>query len=91
MTSSLARLRMSAGMRGQVGIEAVLLQQRQLVDLAAVIARVRAGDGIAGHGHQRDVAGIDEHGRQHRQGRLGADGVIDLRDRVERDAEDPSS
>ena len=29
-----------------------------------------------------------KHGRQHGQGRLGADGVVDLRDRVERDAED---
>ena len=73
---------------GQIGIEAVLLAQRQIVDFAAVVGGVRAGDGIAGHGHQRDVAGIDEHGRQHGQGRLGADGVVDLRGRVERDAED---
>ena len=29
-----------------------------------------------------------KHGGQHRQGRLGADGVVDLRGRVERDAED---
>ena len=44
----------------EVGKEAVLLQQRQLVDLAAVVLRVRAGDRVAGHGHQRDVAGVDE-------------------------------
>ena len=31
----------------EVGKEAVLAQQRQAVDLAAVVARVRAGDGIA--------------------------------------------
>ena len=42
----------------QVGIEAVLFVQRQIVDLAAVIFGVRAGDGIAGHGHQGDVAGL---------------------------------
>ena len=51
--------------------------------LAAVILRVRAGHGIAGRGHQRHVAGVDEHRRQHRQGRLRADAVVDFRDRIE--------
>ena len=91
MTSNLARLRMSAGMAVEIGKEAVLLAERQVVDLAAVVFGVRAGDGIAGHGHERDVAGIDEAGRQHGQGGLGADGVVDFRHRVESDAEDLAS
>src|SRR5207244_4156337 len=75
--------------RLQVGVEAVLLAQRQPVDLAAVVGGVGAGDGVAGHGHQGDVAGVDEAGRQHGQGRLGADAVVDLGHRVEGDAELP--
>ena len=60
MTSVLARFSLSAGMLRQVRQELVLLQQRDVVDLAAVILRVGAEDGIARRGHQRDVAGIDE-------------------------------
>ena len=88
MTSSLARLRMSAGMASRSGKKPLLLEQRQIVDLAAVIFGVRAGDGVAGHGHEGDVAGIDEAGRQHGQGGLGADGVVDFGFGIERDAED---
>src|SRR5262245_690814 len=35
--------------RSEVGVKAVLGAQRQLVNFAAVVARVRAGDGIARH------------------------------------------
>ena len=56
---------------------------------AAKILRVRAGHGIARHGHQRHVARIDERGRQHGQGRLRADAVIHLGGRIKLDAETP--
>jgi hypothetical protein len=39
--------------------------------------------------YQRDVAGVDEAGREHRQRRLAADGVVHLRGRIERHAERP--
>src|SRR5205085_5543199 len=74
---------------GQVGVEAVLGPQGQVVDLTAVVAGVGAGHGVAGHGHEGDVAGVDEGGREHGQGRLGTDGVVDLGGRVELDAEGP--
>jgi len=68
---------------GQVGQESVLGPQRQAKDLAAVVAGVRAGDWVTGDGHQGDVAGVNEDRRQHRQGGLGADRVIDFRHRIE--------
>ena len=71
----------------EIGQEIVLGRERQLVDDAAVVAGVRAGDRVAGHGHQRDVARVDEAGRQHGQRRLRADAVVDLGRRIERDAE----
>ena len=57
------------------------------MDRAAVILRVRAGHRIARHGHQRDVARIDERGRQHGQRGFRADAVIDFRGRIEPHAE----
>src|SRR5262249_20843555 len=74
--------------RLKIGIKAILFAQRQVVDFAAVVLRVRAGDGVAGDGHERNVAGVNEAGRQHGQGGLGADGVIDLRLRIEGNAKD---
>ena len=65
----------------------MLGQQRQFVHRSAIIACVRASHGISGHGHQRDVAGIDETGRQHGQGGLGADAVIHFARRVQVHAE----
>ena len=52
------------------------------MDFAAVVLRVRAGHRVARHGHQSDVAGIDETRRQHRQRRFAADAVIDFRGRI---------
>ena len=48
---------------------------------------MRAGHRITGNGHERDVAGIDETGRQHGQGGLGANAVIHFAGRVQFHAE----
>ena len=63
----------------KIGQKLILLQQRQLIDLAAEVLGLCAEDGIAGRGHQGDVAGIDEAGGEDRQRGFGADGVDDLR------------
>ena len=62
-------------------------QQRQAMDFAAVVLGVRARDRIAGHGHERHVARIDERRGQHGQGGLRADAVVDLLLRIEFDLE----
>ena len=67
----------------EVGIEIVLRQEGQPVHGAAVPARGGAGHRIAGHGHQRDVAGVDEGRGQHRVGGLRPDAMVDLGDGVE--------
>jgi PAS domain-containing protein len=46
--------------RIQVRQKAVALQQRQLMDKAAVILRVRAKDGVARRGHQHVIAGVNQ-------------------------------
>jgi hypothetical protein len=48
---------------------------------------MRAGYRITGHGHQRHVAGVDQRGRQHGQGRLRPDAVVDFGLRIQIDAE----
>ncbi len=53
---------------------------------ATVILGMRTGHGIARHGHHGDVAGVDKTCRQHGQGRLAADAVIDLGIGVQRHA-----
>src|SRR5262249_57502513 len=53
------------------------------------VAGPGAGDGVAGDGHEGDVAGVDEAGREHGVGRLRPDAVTDLRYRVEGDTELP--
>ena len=73
----------------QVREEAVLLLQRQPHHLAAEVRRPRPGDGITRHGHERDVAGVDEARRQHRIRGLAADAVTHLGHRVELHAELP--
>ena len=77
------------GDAGQIGEEIVLRHQRQPVDHATKPACGRARDRIAGHRHQRDVAGVDEGRRQHGVGGLRADAVVDLLDGVEADPEFP--
>jgi hypothetical protein len=72
---------------GEIRIEVILFQQRQTKDTASVIPSVRPCNGIARDCHQRDVARIDEAGRQHGKRRLAADAVVDLRGGVERDSE----
>ena len=73
----------------EIGQEIVLLEQRQIVDGAAQVFRVRAVDRITGRGHQRDVAGIDKAVRQDGQRALVADGMHDFGFRIETaDAED---
>ena len=66
-----------------------LRRQRQLVNVAAEVPRPGARHRVAGHGHERHVAGVDERGRQHGVDGLGADAVAHLRHRVEGDAELP--
>ncbi len=74
----------------QIGQEMVLLAQRQVVHHAAVVLRVRAKHRVAGHGHENDVAGIDQRRRKNRKRRLAADGVDDLRLRIDGHAADPA-
>src|SRR5262245_41437036 len=73
----------------QVGVKAVLFAQRQPVDFPSIVLRVRAGDRIAGYRHEGYIARVDEDGRKHGQGRLGADRVIDFCNGVEGNAENP--
>ena len=68
----------------EIGEEIVFGGEREFVDDAAVVAGVGAGDGIAGDGHQRDVARVDEAGGEHREGGLRADAVADFGRRIER-------
>ncbi len=70
----------------EIGEEVVLGREWELVHDAAVVAGVCAGDGVAGDGHQRDVARIDEAGWQHSEGIFGADARADFGRRVEVDA-----
>ena len=69
----------------EIGQKIVLGGEREFVDDAAVERGVRAEDRVARHGHERDVAGIDEDGRQHREGVFGADAGDDFGRRIERD------
>lgn len=62
----------------EVGKVVVLFGKWEVVDLAAVVAGMGTEDGIAGGGHEGDVAGVDEGGRQDGKGGLGADGVDDV-------------
>ena len=57
------------------------------MDFAAEVFGPRPRDRVAGHGHQRHVAGVDERRREHGVGRLAADAVANLGHRIERHAE----
>ena len=74
------------GNRIQLGQEIIFPRQRQGIHAAAVILRVRAGNRITRHGHERHVARIDERRRQHRQRRFRADAMVDFAVRIELDA-----
>ncbi len=73
--------------RAKLWIEAALFAQRQPINLASVVLSVRPGNRIAGHRHERHVSRINKSSRQHGQGRLGSDRMVDFLGRVERDAE----
>ena len=72
-----------SGQRVEVGQEIVFRQKRQVDHLAAQALGGRAHDRVAGHGHDGDVAGVDEGQRQQGQDRLGADAVDHLACRVD--------
>ncbi|OPZ07481.1 MAG: hypothetical protein BWZ08_01836 [candidate division BRC1 bacterium ADurb.BinA292] len=60
--------------------------ERGVIYLATEIAGPGAGDGVAGDGHDAEVAGVDEHAGEEGEGGFGADAVIDLGRGVELDA-----
>ena len=60
--------------------------KRQLVHAPPVVRGQRSRDWVAGDGHQRHVARVDERRRQDRQPRFRTDAVVDLGRRVERHA-----
>lgn len=67
----------------EIGQELIFFQKREIENLAAVILAVGPEDRVSGRGHEGHVAGVDEAGREDRQGGLGADGVNDLRVRID--------
>ena len=70
----------------EVGQESVFLKERELHDFAAEVFGPGAEHAVAGDGQDGDVAGIDEAGREEREGGFAADGVNDLRVGIELDA-----
>ena len=67
----------------EVREEVVLREERDGDDGAAEVAGVGREDGVAGGRREDRVAGVDEAVGEHREGGLGADGVVDLGRRVE--------
>ncbi len=70
----------------RMGQEPVFLEERELHDFAAEVFGPGAEHAVAGDGQDGDVAGVDEAGREEREGGLAADGVNDLRVGIELDA-----
>ncbi len=72
----------------EVGEVVVLRKERQAMDVAAVVLRVRAGDRVTGDRHERHVTRVDEAGRDHGERGLRADAVVHLGRGIERHAEE---
>ena len=53
------------------------------MDGTAIVFSMRASNGVAWHGHHRDIAWIDETSWQHGQCRFATNAVIDLSRRIQ--------